>query len=253
MLLFEKSLFSCTVQLYACEWKRPNGRLLGTIPREEPFDYENQHCHKQKLAFVATKAAAEDVYFWDICVVDIGDWLDQKSSSRPIAFEIVRVELEGIRDHSFLVSTCFEKTHFFALKDNNGKRFKFFDYDLDRNTLTSTQLFISLLPSATPPMLAVEEGVLSGLNVGPNPYIWYRFSPSDQLYVQGGEIDGPKFFYRCDVEQKKWERVPFETRDIDDIAFVVNPADGHEDGVLICRSEDEEEPQNCSRDLLFEE
>ncbi|KAI6240635.1 hypothetical protein M3Y99_00433300 [Aphelenchoides fujianensis] len=62
-----------------------------------------------------------------------------------------------------------------------------------------------------------------------NDLFWYSFSPSGLIYAQGVGNDC-EFLFRCDVEQKKWERVPVEARDINDVAFVVNPADGREDG-----------------------
>ncbi|KAI6185152.1 hypothetical protein M3Y99_01954900 [Aphelenchoides fujianensis] len=70
------------------------------------------------------------------------------------------------------------------------------------------------------------------------------FSPSGLIYAQGDKNDW-EFLFRCDVKQKKWERVPVEARDINDVAFVVNPADGREDGVVFCRMEQEEEPQGA--------
>ncbi|KAI6240716.1 hypothetical protein M3Y99_00442300 [Aphelenchoides fujianensis] len=74
---------------------------------------------------------------------------------------------------------------------------------------------------------------LQGLKKGNNFDFWFRFSPSGRIYVQGPETDNCEFLFRCDVDQKKWERVPLEAGNYHSLTFIVNSDNGREDGVVI--------------------
>ncbi|KAI6192903.1 hypothetical protein M3Y99_01906700 [Aphelenchoides fujianensis] len=86
---------------------------------------------------------------------------------------------------------------------------------------------------------------LDGLDVGNDPFFWYRFSPNDHIYGENfGDGDG-EFLFVCNLERKKWEKKAIRARDVGDLAFIVDPVDGREHGLVICRFK--QQPRNARR------